>query len=113
MNVDNTGMFAGEQPEPIAFGNPGKVGQKKKNQKECEKKRKRSASGKRQTSPYKNRMTYDQKQTSNYKKSIDQLNKKIGAKDKPKPLDNSGWNDNTHTGKYFDVNVDARERRAV
>ena len=43
------------------------------------------------------------------------MKKKIGAKDKPKPsLDNaSGWNDSTQTGKYFDVNVDIREKRAL
>ena len=41
------------------------------------------------------------------------LKKKIGAKDKPKPLDSGGWNDSTNTGKYFDVNIDVREKRAV
>ena len=29
MNVDNTGMFAGEQPVPISVSNPGKGVQKK------------------------------------------------------------------------------------
>ncbi len=43
------------------------------------------------------------------------MNKKIGAKVKSnKPLDSaSGWNDNTSYGKYFDVNIDVREKRAV
>lgn len=40
-------------------------------------------------------MTYDQKQTNRYKKSIEQLKKKIGAKDKAKPADNKEWNDST------------------
>jgi len=42
------------------------------------------------------------------------LNKKIGAKDnKAKPQGDGNWNDSTTTGKYFDVNVDQREKRAA
>ena len=43
------------------------------------------------------------------------LKKKIGANVKSKPLDQAaaGWNDSTTTAKYFDVNVDIREKRAV
>jgi len=41
------------------------------------------------------------------------LKKKIGAKDKAKPQADGNWNDSTTTGKYFDVNVDQREKRAA
>ena len=42
------------------------------------------------------------------------MKKKIGAKDrKPRPAEAIGWNDSTATGKYFDVNIDPREKRAA
>lgn len=115
MNVDNTGLFAGEQPAPISLdfskGGRGGKGAGRSGS------RKRSVSAKKRTTGVSRKQTYDQRQTSKYKKSIDKFQKKTGAtKSKSKPLDSSqggGWNDNTTTDKYFDVNIDAREKRAV
>lgn len=108
MNVDNAGVFAGEQPAPFTVSNLAKGGRKKS------KERKRSTSAKKvRPASASGKQTYDQKQTNKYKKSIAALKKKIGAKDKPKPLEQAGWNDSTAIGKYFDVNIDAREKRAV
>lgn len=59
MNVDNTGLFAGEQPAPITVNNPSKNGGGSKNRKRS-KSAKRSASGKRMTSAYSGgKQTYD------------------------------------------------------
>lgn len=121
MNVDNTGLFAGEQPAPITVvcNNPKRGG--RSNSKDQQRKQ-RSLSAKKITRPpssggaaaaNKGKLTYAQKQTNKYKKSIDTLKKKIGAKDKAKPQGDGNWNDNTTTGKYFDVNVDQREKRAA
>lgn len=111
MNVDNTGLFAGEQPAPITVNN--NAGGKKGRQASANSRKRSTSAKKRGTSS--SRPTYDRNQTNKYKKSIDKIQKKIGAKDKlSKPLDsNGGWNASTTTGKYFDVNVDARERRAA
>lgn len=118
MNVDNTGMFAGEQPAPITVvgSNPKRSGRSKSKDQQ---RKQRSLSAKKITRPpssaaNKGKLTYAQKQTNKYKKSIDTLNKKIGAKDnKAKPQGDGNWNDSTTTGKYFDVNVDQREKRAA
>ena len=111
MNVDNTGLFAGEQPAPITVSNA-KAGGKQSRSKSKDRKRSLSAKKVRPQSAA-GKTTFAQKQTNKYKKSIETLKKKIGAKDKTKPLDTGGWNDNTNVGKYFDVNIDVREKRAV
>lgn len=111
MNVDNTGLFAGEQPAPISMENSGR-GQKSRQSSTGQ--RKRSASAKKAKTQTAGKSTYARNQSNKYKKSVDKFQKKIGAKDtKPKTLDSSGWNDNVATGKYFDVNIDERERRAL
>ena len=73
MNVDNTGLFAGEQPDPITVNNRGKGGKSRSKSKD----KKRSLSAKKPARPISSRggasgkLTYDQKQTNKYKKSID------------------------------------------
>ena len=107
MNVDDTGLFAGEQPAPITVDRTGR-------RRSTSAKKGRSASGKRSLSAKKpsGKATYDQRQTNKYKKSIDSLRKKIGAKSTAsKPLESGGWNDSTTASKYFDNKVDPREMR--
>ena len=96
MEVDDTGMFKSEQPDPITVSNAkDKAG------------RKNSAGRKRSTSA---------KRKSGIGKGVNHLNKgkpkppsaKGGAKAKPLP----GWDETSTRQKYFDPSVDPKEKRA-
>mmetsp|Transcript_3769 Transcript_3769/g.5041 ORF Transcript_3769/g.5041 Transcript_3769/m.5041 type:complete len:84 (+) Transcript_3769:339-590(+) len=83
MNVDKTGLFAGEQPAPITVNNNNGPSSKGKRRSQSRDKKQRSLSAKKQkpaanqggrrlNSAYgPGKTTYDQKQTNKYKKSID------------------------------------------
>lgn len=93
MNVDETGLFKGEQPEPISMG-----------RKSTSPKKKRSLSAKK-------------KKTNSFSsntQSLKSLKSKKSTAKKPqtisKPLPE--WNDNRTTSKYFDPSIDPKEMRA-
>ena len=88
MDIDRTGMMVGEQPEPITFD----MSRKKKSRSTS---RKRSSSAKKRTPA----VVVAAKKVTAAKRSAPPV-KKAG-----------GWNDNTVAGKYFDINVDMREKR--
>ena len=95
MDVDDTGLFTSEQPEPITVSN---------------------AKGSRKSSGGRKRSTSAKQKPSGIGRGVNQLNKgrpkqsaKVSA-GKPKPL--PAWNDATSKQKYFDPSIDSREKRA-
>ena len=94
MDIDNTGVFKSEQPEPITVSN-------------TRGRQKRSNSGGRKRSN-------SAKSKSGIGKGVGQLRRpKLSAKSsvsKAKPL--PVWNDATSKQKYFDPSVDPKEKRA-
>ena len=95
MDVDSTGLFKSEQPDPIQMSNG---------------KRKRSNSGGRKRSN-------SAKKKSGIGKGISQLQKtRPMPKVKPasaKPKLAPEWNDQASKSKYFDPSIDPKEKRAL
>lgn len=91
MNVDDTGLFKGEQPEPISMG-----------RKSTSPKKKRSLSAKKKKTSSFSSNTQSMK---SLKKKV--ANKKPSTVSKPLPE----WNDNSTASKYFDPSVDPKEMR--